>query len=105
MTSTWPSRARWAMVAERSGFTEVATSGPDHSSTAGITRAEVLATRGPEHQDRVAVLGRQQPPEHPRGAAEDHPARLGSPTVSSRSSRPPAQTAPACLAGLAWLGR
>jgi len=29
----------------------------------------------------------------------------GSPTVSSRSSRPLAQTAPACLAGRAWPGR
>jgi hypothetical protein len=43
MTTTWPRRARWAMVARsRSGFTEVATSGPDHSRTAGMTRAEVL---------------------------------------------------------------
>jgi hypothetical protein len=43
MTTTWPSLARWAMVARsRSGFTEVATSGPDHSRTAGMTRAEVL---------------------------------------------------------------
>jgi hypothetical protein len=43
MTSTWPRRARWAMVARsRSGLTEVATSGPDHSRTAGMTRAEVL---------------------------------------------------------------
>jgi hypothetical protein len=31
------------MVARsKSGFTEVATSGPDHSRTAGMTRAEVL---------------------------------------------------------------
>ena len=43
MTRTWPNRARWARVARnRSGFTEVATSGPDHSSTAGMTRADVL---------------------------------------------------------------
>ena len=43
MTRTWPSRARWAKVARsRSGFTEVATRGPDHSRTAGMTRAEVL---------------------------------------------------------------
>jgi hypothetical protein len=43
MTSTWPRRARWAMVARsRSGLTLVASSGPDHSRTAGITRAEVL---------------------------------------------------------------
>jgi hypothetical protein len=41
--STWPSRARWAMVAlSRSGFTDVASSGPDHSRTAGMTSAEVL---------------------------------------------------------------
>jgi hypothetical protein len=43
ITTTWPSRARWAIVARsRSGFTDVATSGPDHSSTPGMTRAEVL---------------------------------------------------------------
>jgi hypothetical protein len=43
MTRTWPRRARWARVARsRSGFTEVATSGPVHSRTAGMTRAEVL---------------------------------------------------------------
>jgi hypothetical protein len=43
MTNTWPRRARWARVARsRSGLTEVATSGPDHSRTAGMTRAEVL---------------------------------------------------------------
>ena len=43
MTSTWPSRARWAIVARsRSGLTLVATSGPDHSNTPGMTRAEVL---------------------------------------------------------------
>jgi hypothetical protein len=43
MTRTWPRRARWARVARsRSGFTEVATRGPDHSRTPGMTRAEVL---------------------------------------------------------------
>jgi hypothetical protein len=43
ITTTWPSRARWAMVARsKSGFTDVATRGPDHSRTAGMTRAEVL---------------------------------------------------------------
>jgi hypothetical protein len=43
ITMTWPRRERWARVARsRSGFTEVASSGPDHSSTAGMTRAEVL---------------------------------------------------------------
>jgi hypothetical protein len=43
ITSTWPRRARWARVAlSRSGFTEVASSGPDHSSTPGMTSAEVL---------------------------------------------------------------
>jgi len=43
ITSTWPSRARWDMVARsRSGLTLVATRGPDHSRTAGMTRAEVL---------------------------------------------------------------
>ena len=43
ITITWPSRARCAMVdLSRSGFTDVATRGPDHSRTAGMTRAEVL---------------------------------------------------------------
>jgi hypothetical protein len=43
ITSTWPRRARWARVARsRSGLTEVAIRGPDHSRTAGMTRAEVL---------------------------------------------------------------
>jgi hypothetical protein len=43
ITSTWPSRARWARVARSgSGFTEVASRGPVHSRTAGMTRAEVL---------------------------------------------------------------
>jgi hypothetical protein len=31
-----------------------------------------------EDQDRVAVLGGQQPPAQPAGAAEDHPAGFGS---------------------------
>jgi hypothetical protein len=43
MTSTCPRRLRFARVARsRSGLTEVATSGPDHSNTLGMTRAEVL---------------------------------------------------------------
>ena len=37
----------------------------------------LVAAGGAEHQHRVAVLGRQQPPERARGAAQDHPARLG----------------------------
>jgi hypothetical protein len=39
----------------------------------------LVAAGGTEHQDRVAVLGRQQPPEDARGAAQDHPAGLGFP--------------------------
>jgi hypothetical protein len=43
MTRTWPTRVRWARVARsKSGLTEVATRGPDHSRTSGMTRAEVL---------------------------------------------------------------
>jgi hypothetical protein len=39
----------------------------------------LVAAGGPEHQDRVALLGRQQPPQQAWGAAQDHPARLGLP--------------------------
>ena len=37
----------------------------------------LVAAGGAEDQHRVAVLGRQQPAEHARGAAQDHPAGLG----------------------------
>jgi hypothetical protein len=37
----------------------------------------LVAAGGAEYEDGVAVLGRQQPPEQARGAAQDHPARLG----------------------------
>jgi hypothetical protein len=40
-------------------------------------RRGLEAPRGPEDQDRVAVLGGQQPPHDARGAAQDHPAGLG----------------------------
>jgi hypothetical protein len=36
----------------------------------------LVAAGGPEDQDRVAVLGGQQPAEESRSAAQDHPARL-----------------------------
>ena len=107
MTRTWPSRARWAMVARsRSGFTEVATSGPGPFEDGGDDQGRgLVAAGGAEDQHRVAVLGRQQPPSRPGVRPRMTRPGSGSWTVSSRSSRPLAQTAPACLAGRGWPGR
>ena len=107
MTTTWPRRARWARVARsRSGFTDVASKGPDHSRTAGMTRPVVFQLPvGPntstEWQSSAASSRPKVPGVRPRTTRPDS----GSWTVSSRSSRPPAHTAPACLADLGWPGR
>jgi hypothetical protein len=106
ITTTWPRRARWARVARsRSGLTEVARSGPDHSSTAGMTRPVVFQLPvGPntstEWQSSAASNRPKRPGVRPRMTRPG----WGSPTVSSRSSRPPAHVA-ACLAERSWPGR
>jgi hypothetical protein len=78
MTRTWPRRARWARVARsRSGLTEVATRGAGPFQDFGDDQGGgLVAAGGAEDQDRVAVLGRQQPTHEAGGAAQDHPAHL-----------------------------
>ena len=106
MTTTWPSRARWARVARsRSGFTEVARSGPDHSRTAGMTRPVVFELPvGPNTSTEWQSSAASNRPKRPGVRPKMTRPGSGSPTVSSRSSRPPAQAA-ACLAGRSWPGR
>ena len=107
ITTTWPSRARCARVARsRSGLTLVARRGPDHSSTPGTTRPEVFQLPvGPNTSTEWQSSAANNRPNRP--GVRPRITRPGSAwwTVSSRSSRLPAQTAPACLAGRGWPGR
>jgi hypothetical protein len=80
-----------------SGFTEVATRGPDHSRIAGMTQADVLKLAvGPKTRTewQSSAASSRLMPGRPGVRPRMTRPGLGPATVSSRSSRPRAHSAP-----------